>query len=260
MVEKANKTDTAKVLHINSQILVRLPMTQATGKVRIKSRNFFSEYGIPVATRSSALNTNCYVEWQIGYDLLEKGNSSNTSLSEYSFINYKGERKLPYELSEIVYYSYCDGLISKPEILEAYDYIRSLKPSNLLDVIDSMRITRTNPVETTINEFSFYEMKVAYPLIVHRFGKYDIYAEITNKEKQRAVGVQPMLYVCLPVTSMDFERNPIGRILDQKESASWVITEEEARLSIELFKMFGMLSEKHRHDVLQIMKTLFELD
>ncbi len=100
-------------------------------------------------------------------------------------------------------------------------------------------------------------MKVSYPLIVHKFGKYDIYTEIMNREKQRGVGVQPMLYVCIPITSLSFSRNPIGRSLDAKECSDWIIGEEEAKLSLELFRMFGMLSLKHRHDVLAILSTLF---
>ena len=90
-----------------------------------------------------------------------------------------------------------------------------------------------------------------------RSGKYDIYAEVMNREKQRGVGVQPMLYVCIPITSLAFEQDPIGRSLNAKESSNWYVGKEEAKLSLELFRMFGMLSVKHRHDVLTILETLF---
>ena len=102
-------------------------------------------------------------------------------------------------------------------------------------------------------------MKVSYPLIVHKFGKYDIYAEIMNREKQRAVGVQPMLYVCLPITSLKYKEQPLGRILDSNECGEWVIGKEEARLSLELFRIFGMLTEKHKYDVSEILKILFDI-
>lgn len=122
-----------------------------------------------------------------------------------------------------------------------------------------MQITRTNPIETKINNVDFYKMKVSYPLIVHKFGKYDIYAEIMNREKQRAVGVQPMLYVCLPITSLKYKEQLLGRILDMKECGEWVIGKEEARLSLELFRIFGMLTEKHKYDVLKIVEILFNI-
>lgn len=62
--------ETAAVVFTGSSLKVKLPMTQPTGKIRIKRRSFFSEYGMPVASRSECLDLKCYIEWQIGYDLL----------------------------------------------------------------------------------------------------------------------------------------------------------------------------------------------
>ncbi len=73
--------ETAAVVFTGSSLKVKLPMTQPTGKIRIKRRSFFSEYGMPVASRSECLDLKCYIEWQIGYDLLAtSANSKNTSL------------------------------------------------------------------------------------------------------------------------------------------------------------------------------------
>lgn len=166
--------------------------------------------------------------------------------------------KFAYELSKIFFYSHKLGLLIDDEVKEAYNYIQAIPDSNLIDTIDSMRITRTNPVETKINNIDFYEMKVAYPLIVHKFGKYDIYSEVMNREKQRGVGVQPMLYVCIPITELSFDKEPLGRTLEPKECSKWIIKKDEAKVSLELFKIFGMLSKKHQHDVLAIMRMLFK--
>lgn len=198
---------------------------------------------------------------QIGYDMLAtKDNIDKTTLSDKTFENYKGETKFAYELSEILFYSHKLGFLSDKEIKDSYNYIQAIPSHNLIDAIDSMRITRTNPIETKINGIDFYEMKVAYPLIVHKFGKYDVYSEVMNKEKQRGVGVQPMLYVCIPVTELLFDEEPLGRILKPKECSKWIIKEDEAKLALELFKIFGMLSKKHQHDVLSIMRMLFCLN
>lgn len=242
----------------DDRLAVILPMTQPTGKIRVKERNFFGEYGNPVATRREPLSQSCYVEWQIGYDMLaNRENIDKTTLSDRTFENYKGETKYAYELSEVLFYSYELNLISDEEIRKAHDFILAIPDDSLIDVVDSMRITRTNPVEAEINEMDFYEMKVVYPLIVHKFGKYDIYAEVMNREKQRGVGVQPMLYVCIPITELAFVKEPIGRTLEAKECGKWIIGEGEAKLALELFKIFGMLSKKHKHDVLAIMEMLF---
>ena len=53
-------------------ISVAIPLTKATGKIRIKKRNNFNEYGIPVPTKAEAFSPQCYVEWQIGYDVAVK--------------------------------------------------------------------------------------------------------------------------------------------------------------------------------------------
>ncbi len=100
-------------------------------------------------------------------------------------------------------------------------------------------------------------MIVKYPMLVHKFGQYDIYAEVIIREKQRAVGTQAMLYVCLPITTLQFKQNAIGRVLDAKETGVWPIGQDEAKLALELFRVFGMLSPKHRFDVLAILKMLF---
>lgn len=251
--------DDAKVFDKKSELFVLLPMTKPTGKIRIKERNSFSDYGNPFPARQRQISLKNYVEWQIGYDMLaNEENKQKTTLSKNVFTNNKDEEKYPYELSEIIYYSFKKGLIKETDIQDTYNKIQSIEDSQLFDVIDSMRISRTNPVEKTINGLDFYEMKVSYPLVVHKFGKYDIYAEVMNREKQRAVGVQPMLYVCLPITSLEFETNPIGRVLNSKECAKWVIAKDEAKLALELFRIFGMLSSKHRYDICAILKALFK--
>lgn len=250
--------DDAKVFVSDAELKVVLPLTKPTGKIRIKERSFFGDYGLPVAGRKQSLGLTNYVEWQIGYDLLANAsNKSKTSLLDLTFKNYKSECKYAYELSEILYYSRKKGLVSPEQIRTTYVKIKDVSESDTLEKRDDMAICRTNPQPTNVNGVDFFRMTVKYPMLVHKFGQYDIYAEVIIKEKQRAVGTQAMLYVCLPITSLRFKRNVIGRTLDAKETAEWTIGEEEAALSLELFRIFGMLSPKHRFDVLAIFEMLF---
>lgn len=248
----------AKVINDDSGLKVVLPLTQPTGKVRVKERSFFGDYGSPVSVRKKHLGLTNYVEWQIGYDLEAKNaNRGKTSLQASSFINYKGKRKYAYELSEILYYANERGLISQFEIQQIYDKIKNVDADQTFEELEEMNICRTNPIETSVNGMKFYKMTVKYPMLVHKFGQYDIYAEVIIREKQRAVGTQAMLYVCLPITTLQFKRNAIGRALDAKETGVWPIGQDEAKLALELFRVFGMLSPKHRFDVLAILKMLF---
>lgn len=248
----------AKVINTASELKVSLPLTRPTGKVRIKERSFFGEYGKPVAVRKSKMGLSNYVEWQIGYDLeATEENKSKTSLKRWTFTNYKNICKYAYELTEVLYYSVRRRLVSKKQIVAVRRQIETVADSDTLEMRDDMIPGRTNPVPATVNGMDFYRMTVQYPMLVHKFGQYDIYAEVTVREKQRAVGHQAMLYVCLPLTALRFEENAIGRTLNAKETADWVIGREEAELSLELFRIFGMLSPKHRFDVLAIFKMLF---
>jgi len=49
-------------------VRVRLPLTDVTGKVRVKEMSP-DGFGIPVAPSKTALGTNDYIEWQIGCDI-----------------------------------------------------------------------------------------------------------------------------------------------------------------------------------------------
>ncbi len=48
---------------------VSIPLTSISGKVRVKIRHAFSNYGISTATRKIPFSLKHYVEWQIGYDV-----------------------------------------------------------------------------------------------------------------------------------------------------------------------------------------------
>lgn len=50
-------------------IEVSIPLTSISGKVRVKIRHAFSDYGISTATRKIPFSLKHYVEWQIGYDV-----------------------------------------------------------------------------------------------------------------------------------------------------------------------------------------------
>lgn len=254
-----NENSQAKVVFQKSSLRVLLPIATPTGKVRVKDRNVFYEYGKPVSTRSVEIPSSAYIEWQIGYDLKsDPENLVKTTLTDKEFINYKGNKKLPYELSEVLFYSYRLDLISIKEIAEVKIYIKNFSKNDLLE--NSLEIWRSHPVKKTIAGIDFEAMKVQYPLLVRRFDGYEVIAEILVTEKQRAVGIQPMLYVCLPVKSvhsMNASQDVFGRIAEKKEMVSWEINRTEARFMLEVARLFGLLSRAHREDMLAILEKLF---
>ena len=51
------------------EISISIPLTNGTGKTRVKRRSILNEYGYPVPTKTKSFSQDCYIEWQIGYDV-----------------------------------------------------------------------------------------------------------------------------------------------------------------------------------------------
>ena len=239
----------------NKRILADIPLTTPTGKIRIKSRSMFYEYGNPHAAGSIPIIQSNYVEWQIGYDV-EAKDRNKSSLPHISFIAYNSKKKVLYELSEYLYYFYSWDMITISELQRTIEFLSELEEEDLLSNHPDCRITRTHPVEKQINNTTFFGMTLNYPQLIYKFGKYEIIAEITIREKQRAVGVQPMLYLCFPITELQESENLLGRKAQPKEIAKFVIDKSNYSIVIEMMKIFGMLSPSHHRDILEILKTI----
>jgi hypothetical protein len=82
---------------------------------------------------------------------------------------------------------------------------------------------------------------VKYPVLVHKFGEYEILTELIIREKQRAVGVQPMLYFCFPVTELRSDVPFIGRTAEPKETARFIISSGNIRIFVRMLRIFGTL-------------------
>lgn len=250
----------SKFIRDGDEMKVSLPLTAHRGKIRVKRRSVFYGYGIPLFGRSNNVGQDCYLEWQIGYDIeATEENKSQTSLSDKSFIASNGKSKYAYELGEILFHAVDKGLITLEQVKEAYSQILAVQDSETFDMREEMMPSCKVPIITTINGINFNRSSISYPKLIYRYGQYDIFAEVAKREQQYASALQPMLYVCLPLTlaQLRFKRNVIGRTFDQNETADWIIGQEEAALSLELFRIFGMLSPKHKFDVLAILKMLF---
>jgi len=240
------------------EIKVAVPLTTTSGKVRIKQRSMLNEYGIPVATCQTELTQSCYVEWQIGYDVViaEEEKLKLTTLKNLKFVGANSKEKALYELSEYVYYLVKWNFISKSCLSDMKKFLMGIPKENLFDLNPELSIKRSNFIEKEFNGIKFLQTRVEYPLIIHKFGKYEIITEITIKEKQRAIGVMPMLYLCFPITELKTEPLLLGRKAKSKEEAEFIINKDNADIFVQLLKLFGMLSENHRKDVLSIIDVI----
>jgi len=247
----------------NKEIRVAIPLTATSGKVRIKRRSILNEYGIRVATCQTKLSQSDYIEWQIGYDVVTKVTEKKdelklTTLKEFRFLGANGNEKALYELSEYVYYLIKFNFIPKSSLNDLKKFLMDIPKENLFDLNSELSIKRSNFREKEFNGIKFLQTTVEYPLIVHKFGKYEIITEIIIKEKQIASGVMPMLYLCFPITELKTEPILLGREAKSKEQAEFIINKDNADIFVQLLKLFGMLSENHRKDILSIINVILE--
>jgi len=251
-----------KILIKESEHKIEVPivLTAVSGKIRIKNRSIVNEYGTLVAVRRGEFALSNYVEWQISYDVVKKETEklAESSLPETEFIGANSKTKALYELSEYIWYFHKWSIVSKKELESVVNYLNSIPDNDLIDNNSELQIDRSHQIAKNINGFNFKYTQVKYPLLIYKFNGYEIVTEIKITEKQYAVGTQPMLYLCFPITELKSKTNLIGRCAEAKEIAHFEISESNIKIFLEMLKMFGILSKNHKHDILQIINTIIE--
>jgi hypothetical protein len=251
------------------EIIVKIPLTTTSGKTRVKQRDNIFGYGLPFASRTNKFNQKNYIEWQIGYDAkvpkdivdFKKEKYKNyclTTIKDYYFVGYNESIKTIYELSEYLHYFHLWGVVNNVDLINLCEYLDNLPKDELLDNHKQCQIKRTHPKETNINDIDFYTSIIEYPQLIHKFGEYEIIAEITIREKQRAIGTQPMLYFCFPINELQANTPLIGRIAEKKEHANFIFNKDNCFIILKMIKIFGMLSTAHRFDIIKILKTIIK--
>lgn len=244
----------------DEKIIVNIPLTTTSWKTRVKNRSVVFEYWIPFASRTNTFIQSNYIEWQIWYDIeiWDKEKLELTTLKDIIFTAYNGKTKALYELSEYVYYFFSWWVISITELNSIKDYLNSIQNEDLIDSHKDCRIKRTNPIIKQINEIEFFESKVEYPLLVHKFWNYELITEIIIKEKQRAVWTQPMLYFCFPITELKTEKQLLWRIADKNEFAKFTFDKNNYSIILEMLKIFWILSPSHKADIIAIIDLILK--
>jgi len=110
---------------VTNAVRVRLPLTDVTGKVRVKEKSA-DGFGLPVAPSKTILGQKHYLEWQIGYDL--PGTNSPTVVPEIKFSR-NGETKYGHELSKIIFESMRLGIISTNDLIREMAALKKIQPN-----------------------------------------------------------------------------------------------------------------------------------
>nr|WP_240455469.1 R.Pab1 family restriction endonuclease [Helicobacter pylori] len=177
-------------------IEVSIPLTSISGKVRVKIRHAFSDYGISTATRKIPFSLKHYVEWQIGYDvpIKDKEKFELTTLKDekYHFLGANNKVKTLYELSEMIYYAKQLDLISLENLENTLKYLEKQKQF----IEDNFMITRERFRLHQFGGMGFELSRISYPLLIHSFDDNQL-SEMVIREQQYGSKTQAMLLFLL---------------------------------------------------------------
>jgi len=230
-------------------IRVRLPLTDVTGKVRVKEKTR-GGFGIPVAPSRTVLGAAHYLEWQIGYDL---PNTNSPSVVPEIRFERNGEIKYGHELAKIVFEAVRIGWLSRNDLQGELQKLKEIPPSEFEE-------NRAVQVEVSTNtETDGFQSAVQR---LPQFTKTDARGsvQIQLKQKQRAVGYQAMVYVCLPISqvlAMDGKPRPAGKAT-AKATVFYDFRPGDAGFLLDIIHAFGLASKQHNEDIRKILEAILK--
>lgn len=235
----------------NHLVMLSGPLSSG-GKARFKSRDSVLEFGESFATRKRRINESVYLELQIGYDRLISDMDKQTSLEHLRFVGANRRVKNPYELPEIIHCLVQEGLLSIPELTRSRQ--RIIRNTFLLD--DEFEIHETFDGQDNVNGIHFAKTHIQLPTFKHT--QNDLTIEISIQKQQFGTGTQPMLYFCVPITRMSNSHNLLGRMSRQGDEWELIIDRDDAIFFLTMVEAFGICSESHKHDILEILELLID--
>jgi hypothetical protein len=237
------------IVSTTNSIRVRLPLTDVTGKVRVKEMSP-DGFGVPIAPMKTALGEKDYLEWQIGYDI--PNTNSPSVVPEIKFIR-NGETKYGHELSKIIFEAVRIGILSTNDLIREIDELKNIPPTEFEE-------SRAVQVEVSTNAAAdgFQSAIQRLPQFTKTTPHGSV--QIQLKQKQRAVGYQAMVYVCLP---MDQVLDADGNLrktspAKSKETVFYDFNRANAAFILDVIHAFGMASQQHNDDIRQILGKILE--
>ena len=229
-------------------VRVRLPLTDVTGKVRVKEM-LPNGFGLPVAPSKIVLGEKHYLEWQIGYDI---PNTNSPSAVPQIHFQRNGEMKYGHELAKIVFESVRLGLLSTNDLIREIESLKRIPPSEFEE-------NQSVQIEVTTNSANGFQSAVERLPQSTKTTPHGA-VQIQLKQKQRAVGYQAMVYVCLPMSQvLDTNGNPRNPgPAKSRETVYYDFNAANAGLLLDIVHAFGMASQQHNEDIRRLMGLILE--
>ncbi len=237
-----------------SAVRVRLPLTDVTGKVRPKAKTPDGE-GEAIAPTKTPLGERHYLEWQIGYDTRD---SDAPNVVKAVRFERRGETKYGTELTKILVESLRLGLLTPADLQRELDRLAKLADTTL-EEHESITVEKTpaKPDGSPLPE-GFLRWTQRVPRFVRETETG--FVQIQLKPRQRGVGNQAMIYVCLPLPVLrtaDGSPRPAGPART-KETAWYHFDKTNTAFLLDIVRAFGMASRQHNEDLTKILGKIIE--
>lgn len=240
----------AKISIENGQLVIRLPLTNPTGKIRVKRKSLYSNYGLPISPRKTKFTDKDYVEWQISY---ATKNPPEDSKVEDIVIN---NDQIGFELTKLLCEGLLLGILSNDDFNEMENFISEVQQGDTLE--ENENIIREDKFQEIKGGFRKFEERI--PIFIKTNDEKGYFIEIILKHKQRAVGLQAMIYLCIYIGKLKDKDGKylIGRTANTKEFGEIKITTTNKELIKDTVKAFAIASQTHKRDILNILKQVRE--
>lgn len=235
----------ANIFIRNGKLIIELPLTNPTGKIRVKCRSRASNYGLPIATRTEKFTKDDYVEWQISYATQDPPEESKVG---EIVIN---DNQIGFELTKLLYEGIKLGIFSNEDMCELEEFINNVQSTETLE--ENEKIFRENNLQEIKGGFKKFVEKA--PIFIKKNEEMGYFVEIILRHKQRAVGLQAMVYLCIYIGILkDKNGNSlVGRVAFPKEFGQFESTSENKAVVTDVVKAFAIASWQHKNDISNIL-------
>ena len=238
----------------DDHIIISLPITTPTGKVRVKRpvQGYAPE---PVACRSVAMLQDDYLEWQISYNtdsLQEPSVLRDVVLNKPQGVRYGCE------LVRLIVEGRTIGILPEAQFLELRGLVSTLTDPGI-EELERIQREEDPSAQTTLSRYGFRRHYLRVPNYLLTAPAYSV--EIKIAHKQRAVGNQAMIYLNLPLRRCESQtdRPFVGRCAEKSEEADYIIDRENVGLVYDTFVAFALASLDYRNDLRMIFEKICSL-
>ena len=233
------------------QIIVSLPITTPTKKIRVK-RPMPGHEANPVATRSVQMEQNDYLEWQISYDTESQ---DDPSVLQDVVLNKPQGTRYGYELVRLLHESNGLGILSAARFAELTRLVNAPLAAGI-EELEQIRREQDMQADTIATPFGFTRHHLHVPNYLCVAAAYSV--EIKIAHKQRAVGNQAMIFVNLPLSKCQSQNQTalIGRSANKLEKVNYIIDGQNVDVVFDTIVAFAMASVAHRNDLRMIFEAL----